>query len=90
MYGVYGELKQVNENLETFKYWINPVNWFVEAHKGLYILVNHEDTATFLMAGTIIGIWLIMVDVKWVKKWLFWSWVGYWILRGFVYRNGVA
>lgn len=80
----------LNHNWESFKYWVNPVNWFVEANRGLYTIINHEDTATVLMAGTIIGIWLIMADVKWVKKWLFWSWVIYWVLRGFVYPNHVV
>lgn len=94
--GIVNSVSEFNDKMdalekgwETFKYWINPVNLFAELHRAMDMLINHQNTATGLMAVTIVAIWLIMLDVKWVKKYLFWSWVVYWVLRGFVYPNEV-
>ena len=89
--GVQNSIDTFNQNIEligeTFRYWINPLNWFVEINRGLHWLVNQPETGTVLMSGTIIGIWLIMLGANFPKKWLFWSWIIYWTLRGFIYRN---
>jgi hypothetical protein len=82
-------INQLNENIQNFQdgftYWVNPKNWFIEGWQGLEHLIHDPGTAVVLIAGTIIGGWLIACGVKWPKKIIFWSWVGYWILRGFVF-----
>lgn len=90
----YQNFNESIDNMKDFwagvKYWVNPLNWFVELNKGLDFVVNHEYTATGVMAFTIIAIWLVMANANWVKKYVFWTWVIYWVLRGFVYRNEVV
>lgn len=89
--GLQESLDEFNKNVESFVdgfwYWINPLNWFIEANKGLHWLINQPETATFLVSGTIVGIWLIMLGANFPKKYLFWGWIVYWTLRGFVYKN---
>ena len=68
-------------------YWINPINLFKEMHRGLHWLVNQPETAEYLMIGTIVGGMLIMLGAKFPKKYIFWGWIGYWVLRGVIYRN---
>lgn len=62
-------------------YWLNPVN--------LYKELDHVFDAGLLdvplIIATIIGILLLMGGAKWPKKWLFWGWVVFWILRGVVF-----
>lgn len=85
--GLQDSLDTFNQNFESVKYWLSPVNWFIEANKGLHWLINQPETGIFLMGGTIVGIWLIMLGANFPKKYLFWSWIIYWTLRGFIYRN---
>lgn len=76
---------ELNDKLDTIGYWINPKNLLSEAWQGLEWLIYNPDVAVWLMGGTIIGIWIIALGAKWPKKWLFWSWIVYWVLRGFVF-----
>jgi murein DD-endopeptidase MepM/ murein hydrolase activator NlpD len=78
-------IAELNDKLDTIGYWINPVNWVKEAWQGLEWLIQNPDVAIWLMGGTVIGIWLICLGAKWPKKWLFWGWIIYWVLRGFVF-----
>lgn len=59
-------------------YWLNPVNAWREL--GNVFISGVLDTP--LIVGTIIGILLLMGGAKWPKKWIFWGWVVFWILRG--------
>jgi hypothetical protein len=83
------KLDELNRNIETagdaFVYWINPVNWVQEGWQALEALVLDPGTATWIMAGTVVGIWLIMFGARWPKKWIFWGWIVYWTLRGFIF-----
>lgn len=79
-------LQGLNDTLHDIGYWINPVNLAREAWQGLEWLVTNPETANFLMSGSIIGIILVMFGAKWPKKWLFWAWLIYWTLRGFVFN----
>ncbi len=70
---------------EWLKYWLNPVNLGNEIWSGLDVLITSPDTAFFLIGATIIGGWLMMLGAKWPKKYLFWGWIIYWVLRGAVF-----
>jgi hypothetical protein len=78
-------ISELNHHIDSFIYWINPVHWFTSGWHSLGDLIQNPETAIILMAGTIIGGWLMATGVKWPKKWLFWGWVIYWVLRGFVF-----
>lgn len=71
---------------ETVAYWINPINWFIEANKGLYWLVHHPETGNYLVVATIVSIWLMMLGANTPKKYVFWGWIVYWFLRAVVYN----
>lgn len=74
-------LAGINEKLDAIVYWLNPVHIW----QGFGDLITSPTTSIFLMAGTIIGIWFIAFGAQTPKKVIFWSWVGYWLLRGFVF-----
>lgn len=74
-------IDKIGEAIDKVIYWLNPVHIW----QGLGTLVNSSTTAVFLMAGTIIGFWFIAFGAKTPKKVIFWSWVSYWLLRGFVF-----
>lgn len=77
--------QELNQSIENIGYWVNPKNWVVEAWNAFEALIVSPDTATWLLGGTIIGIWLVMLGAKWPKKWVFWGWIVYWTFRGFIF-----
>jgi len=84
------ELKEsvdkLSDGIQTFLYWTNPLNWFIELNRGLYWLIHHPETGNYLVAVTIVGIWLMMLGANTPKKYVFWGWIGYWFLRAVVYN----
>lgn len=86
-FGVQKSTEQLDATIGKILYWINPVNWFVEVHRGLDWLINQPDTATGFLAATIVLIWLIQLGAEFPKKWLFWGWICYWFLRAVVYKH---
>jgi hypothetical protein len=78
-------LEDFNTTVDKIGYWLNPKNLFTEAWQGLDVIIHSPDTALFIIAATIIGFWLIALGLKLPKKILFWGWIIYWILRGFVF-----
>lgn len=76
------KVDSLSNKVDNFVYWINPVNWFKEAGEGIYHLVSSGNLDVPLLIVTIAGIWLIMLGAKKPKKLLFWTWIGFWLLRG--------
>lgn len=74
-------LSELNTKLESVWYWLNPKHIFQAAYDGLDYLITNPETAFYMMGGTIVGIWLIALGVKWPKKWVFWGWIAYFLLR---------
>lgn len=74
-------LAELNDKLDTIGYWLNPKHVLEAAYHGLEQLITNPETALYLMGGTMVGIWLIAVGVRWPKKWVFWIWVAYFLLR---------
>jgi murein DD-endopeptidase MepM/ murein hydrolase activator NlpD len=83
--GATNSIGELNDKLDAIGYWINPKNWITEGWEALGNLITDPTTAVFLMAGTIVGFWFIAMGAKSPKKILFWTWVFYWILRGFIF-----
>ncbi|MGP9042084.1 M23 family metallopeptidase [Cytobacillus kochii] len=78
-------LNDFNGTVDTLSYWLNPKNLFSEIWQGLEALIYNPETAVFLMAAAIISIIFRGLEVKLPLKLTFWSWVAYWILRGFIF-----
>jgi hypothetical protein len=78
-------LGELNGKLDAIGYWINPKHFIPEGWEALGILFTSPDLAVWLIGGTIVGVWLIMLGATWPKKWLFWGWIVYWALRGFIF-----
>jgi murein DD-endopeptidase MepM/ murein hydrolase activator NlpD len=78
-------ISELNNKLDTFMYWINPKHWFTEGWSALETFILSADTATWVMCGTMIGVWLMMAGLKQPKKYIFWGWIIFWVLRGFVF-----
>jgi murein DD-endopeptidase MepM/ murein hydrolase activator NlpD len=76
---------ELNDKLDAIGYWMNPKHLLSEGWEALGNLMVNPEVAIWLMGGTIIGAWLIMLGAKWPKKYLFWGWILYWALRGFVF-----
>lgn len=79
------KIDRLNSSIENFVYWLNPANWVREAWGSLGDAFSSGALDVPLMAGTIVGIWLIMFGADWPKKWVFWGWLSFWTLRGFVF-----
>lgn len=78
-------LNTFNDNMAAIGYWLNPKNLFTEIWQGLETLIYSPDTAVFLMVAAIIALIFRVFDVKTPFKVVFWTWVAYWILRGFIF-----
>lgn len=83
-----GSLDHLNNTLDglgqffhALGYWLNPVNVWREL--GHLFAGGSLDTP--LVVLTIIGIMMLMAGAKWPKKWIFWGWVLFWILRGVMF-----
>ncbi len=79
------QLEELNNKIDNVGYWINPVNWVKEAWSALDNVVSNGSWDVPMIAATIIGIILIGLGANFLKKWLFWGWVLFWLLRGFVF-----
>lgn len=78
------------ESLDSIKaftgdviHWLDPRTWYTELH-DLFI-TGVLDTP--FIVGTIGGVVLLMMGASWPKKWLFWGWVVFWVLRAGVFRT---
>lgn len=76
---------ELNDKLDTFMYWINPKHWITEGWSALETFITSPDTAAWMMGGTIIGVWLMMLGLKQPKHYIFWANIIFWVLRGFVF-----
>ncbi|NOV01321.1 M23 family metallopeptidase [Paenibacillus planticolens] len=63
-------------------HWLNPHTWYTELHD---LFVSGALDTPFIL-GTIGGVILLMMGASWPKKWLFWGWVIFWVLRAGVFR----
>lgn len=78
------EIQWFNDRFVTIAYWINPYNWvFIEWRYFKEWIKSGTANEPFLV-GTIILIWFMMLGAGWPKKYLFWGWVVFWVLRGVV------
>lgn len=75
------------DSINRFFYWINPVNMFKEAWGWLDCTISSGALDIPFLAASIVLIWLIMLGAKWPKKWIFWGWVIFWTLRGFIFNG---
>jgi uncharacterized membrane protein YczE len=50
---------------------------------GAYFKMGALDVP--LIAGSIIGVWLAMLGARWPRAVIFWAWVIFWVLRGYVF-----
>lgn len=84
--GINEAIKNLNEKIDFYFYWINPVNWIKEGYLYLEINISNGTFDYPFIAITIFLIWLIMLGANWPKKIIWWSWIIFWLLRGFVFR----
>ena len=80
--GVEKQLDALNTRLDNLAYWANPYHWATELWGLLDRLFTNGTMDIALMVATIAGIWLIMMGCEKPKKYLFWTWVLFWLLRG--------
>lgn len=68
---------------------LNPLYWAGTGIKVGWSWLGDNVSAGALdapfMAGSIILIWFLMFGAKWPKKWLYWAWIAFWAIRGFVF-----
>jgi murein DD-endopeptidase MepM/ murein hydrolase activator NlpD len=83
--GVETQIQNLNTKLDNFAYWANPVNLIKEGWKFLENFFNSGNADIFLLAGTIAAIWLIMLGAEKPKKYLFWAWIIFWLLRAVIF-----
>lgn len=75
-------LHALGEFFKQLGHWLNPNTWVTELH----YLFHSGLLDTPLIVATIAGILLWIGGAKWHKKYLFWGWVVFWILRAGVFR----
>lgn len=90
---MFAPIKELNQNIQTatetldkITYWLDPRN----AHKEIVAFLDETISGGKLdeplLAATIGGVVLIGLGAQWPKKWIFWGWIAFWILRGAVFR----
>lgn len=79
------QLRELNGKIdgvgEWLAYWGNPATWYE-------LIAETFRTGALdvpFMAGSIILIWFIMFGADWPKKYIYWGWVVFWTLRGFIF-----
>lgn len=82
--GLQDSIDRLNKSVDNFIYWINPGHWFEAACNSIYNTVHSGSLDVPFLILTIVAIWAVMLGANRVKKWTFWAWVGFWILRGLV------
>ena len=83
--GVETKIQVLNDKIDHVIYWSNPVHWAQETWSLTDTLFTSGNADIALLIGTIAAIWLIMLGANKPKKYLFWTWIGFWILRGVVF-----
>lgn len=78
-------IQGLNDRIDKIGYWINPVNWVKELWGFLDTLFKSGALDNALIVATIGAIMLIMLGAEKPKKYIFWTWVIYFILRGFIF-----
>lgn len=58
-------------------------SWLFRYEIGRWLAAGWADG--YFIAGSIICVWLIMLGAKWPRILLFWAWIVFWILRGFIF-----
>lgn len=83
--GVETQIQNLNNRLDNIAYWANPWHWVQELWKLLDTLFASGTMDLALLVGTIGAIWLIMLGAEKPKKYLFWSWIMFWLLRAVIF-----
>lgn len=83
--GVGNNLVTLNHRIDTFAYWCHPTHWVQGVWQYTDTLFKSGNADIYLLVGTIAAIWLIMLGAEKPKKYLFWTWIVFWILRGAVF-----
>lgn len=78
-------IEKLNHNLDRLAFWINPANWVKEGWAWLDHIIGGGRLDIPFMATSIVLVWLIMLGAEWPKKVLFWGWIIFWTLRGFIF-----
>lgn len=78
-------IENLNSRIDTYMYWINPINWVKEGWGWIDTNIGNGALDEPFLVASMVLIWLIIFGAKWPKKWLWWGWIGFWILRGFVF-----
>jgi hypothetical protein len=81
---IQADIHAIKEGVQTFLYWINPFNWIKDGWILLSDAISNGSLDIPLILFTIIAVWLTVLGLKQPKKWAFWTWVIFWILRGFI------
>jgi murein DD-endopeptidase MepM/ murein hydrolase activator NlpD len=83
------EMKQDIADIKTageqFVYWINPIHWVEHGWKWLDTNISNGALDVPLIVFTIVVIWLTMLGARNPKKYAFWVWIVFWILRGVIF-----
>ncbi len=83
--GIETKIQMLNDKIDHITYWANPWHWVQELWKEIHLIYSNGTADLFLMIGTIAAIWLIMLGAEKPKKYLFWTWIGFWFLRAVIF-----
>lgn len=79
-------VRAASDAVKKIVYWLDPRNVHEEIKEFLYETIAGGKLDEPMIIGTMGGIILIGLGAQWPKKWIFWGWVTFWILRGAVFR----
>lgn len=77
-------INAANSKLDHIIYMLNPLNWIKDLYLNIHSLVRSGTWDIPFLVATIILIWLWMFGAEWPKRYLFWGWIGFFLLRGFI------
>lgn len=82
---VSNKIQALNDKVDQIVYWGNPAHWVTGIWDATSDLFHSGNADIFLLIATIGAIWLIQLGAQKPKKYLFWSWIVFWVLRGGIF-----
>lgn len=80
--GLEDKIDILNQKINTFMYWANPLHWFEYLGEQVSTWINSDAFDWSICAALMIGIGLWMFGMNWHKKYMFWMFISYLVIRG--------
>lgn len=71
-----------NQRIDQVAYWFSPGKWLGNEWAYYTKWIRDGQADEYFIVATIALVWLIMLGASWPKKYIYWSWIVFWIIKG--------